>query len=99
MSNDANKLRQKQEIRKYLVFAGMFLLFVGCMWLIFARPKRNGRGRKGMPVSIPNCPTERGGYRGGQDYRLRAGGHETQAGREDAHAGGLLRACRREQAG
>ena len=26
MSNDANKLRQKQEIRKYLVFAGMFLL-------------------------------------------------------------------------
>ena len=30
MSNDANKLRQRQEIRKYLVFAGMFLLFIGC---------------------------------------------------------------------
>ena len=39
MSNDANKLRQRQEIRKYLVFAGMFLLFVGCMWLIFAPSK------------------------------------------------------------
>ncbi|MCS2239574.1 conjugative transposon protein TraM [Phocaeicola dorei] len=39
MSNDANKLRKRQEIRKYLVFAGMFLLFVGCMWLIFAPSK------------------------------------------------------------
>ena len=39
MSNDANKLRQRQEIRKYLVFAGMFLLFIGCMWLIFAPSK------------------------------------------------------------
>lgn len=39
MSNDANKLKQRQEIRKYLVFAGMFLLFIGCMWLIFAPSK------------------------------------------------------------
>lgn len=39
MSNDANKLRKRQEIRKYLVFAGMFLLFIGCMWLIFAPSK------------------------------------------------------------
>ena len=45
MSNDANKLRQKQEIRKYLVFAGMFLLFVGCMWLIFA-PSKEERQRE-----------------------------------------------------
>lgn len=41
MSNDANKLRQRQEIRKYLVFAGMFLLFIGCMWLIFAPSKED----------------------------------------------------------
>ncbi len=41
MSNDADKLRQRQEIRKYLVFAGMFLLFVGCMWLIFAPSKED----------------------------------------------------------
>lgn len=45
MSNDANKLRQRQEIRKYLVFAGMFLLFVGCMWLIFA-PSKEERQRE-----------------------------------------------------
>lgn len=36
MSNDAKQLRKRQEIRKYLVFAAMFLLFAGCMWLIFA---------------------------------------------------------------
>lgn len=41
MSNDANKLKQRQEIRKYLVFAGMFLLFIGCMWLIFAPSKED----------------------------------------------------------
>ena len=36
MSNDAKQLRKRQEIRKYLVFVAMFLLFAGCMWLIFA---------------------------------------------------------------
>ena len=41
MSNDAEKLKQRQEIRKYLVFAGMFLLFAGCMWLIFAPSKKD----------------------------------------------------------
>ena len=35
MSNDINKLKQRLEIRKYLVFAGMFLLFLGAMWLIY----------------------------------------------------------------
>lgn len=28
MSNDANKLKQRQEIRKYMVFAGMFLMLI-----------------------------------------------------------------------
>lgn len=41
MSNDANKLKQRQEIRKYVVFAGMFLLFIGCIWLIFAPSKED----------------------------------------------------------
>ena len=41
MSNDANKLKNRQEIRKYLVFAGMFLLFIGCMWWIFAPSKED----------------------------------------------------------
>lgn len=39
MSSDANKLKQRLEIKKYLVFAAMFLLFAGCMWLIFAPSK------------------------------------------------------------
>ena len=45
MSNDANKLKNRQEIRKYLVFAGMFLLFIGCMWWIFA-PSEEDRQEK-----------------------------------------------------
>ena len=95
MSNDANKLRQRQEIRKYLVFAGMFLLFVGCMWLIFAPSKEERqREEKECRFQFRTARPERGRYRGGQDCRLRAGGHDTQAGREDAHAGGFLRACR-----
>ena len=41
MSNDANKLKKRREIRKYLVFAGMFLLFSGCMWWIFAPSEKD----------------------------------------------------------
>ena len=41
MSNDANKLKKRREIRKYLVFAGMFLLFIGCMWWIFAPSEKD----------------------------------------------------------
>ena len=41
MSTDAEKLKQKQKIRKYLVFTGMFLLFLGCMWLIFAPSEKD----------------------------------------------------------
>lgn len=57
MSNDANKLRQRQEIRKYLVFAGMFLLFVGCMWLIFAPSKeerQRGERNAGFNSELPD---------------------------------------------
>ena len=43
MSNDVNKLKQRLEIRKYLVFAGMFLLFLGAMWLIFAPSEEEKR--------------------------------------------------------
>ena len=58
MSNDANKLRQRQEIRKYLVFAGMFLLFLGAMWLIFAPSEEDKqKGGRKMRASIPNCLT------------------------------------------
>lgn len=36
MSDTNNKQDQKQKLKKYAVFAGMFLAFVLCMWLIFA---------------------------------------------------------------
>ena len=41
MSTDADKLRQKQKARKYLVFTAMFLLYLGCMWLIFAPSEKD----------------------------------------------------------
>lgn len=57
MSNDANKLKNRQEIRKYLVFAGMFLLFTGCMWWIFA-PSAKDRQEKeknaGFNTELPD---------------------------------------------
>lgn len=56
MSNDVNKLKQRLEIRKYLVFAGMFLLFLGAMWLIFAPSEEEKRKRKKMRDSTPSFP-------------------------------------------
>ncbi|WP_370795075.1 conjugative transposon protein TraM [Bacteroides stercorirosoris] len=57
MSNDANKLKQRQKIRKYLVYAGMFLLFIGCMWLIFAPSKEDrlkGERNAGFNSELPD---------------------------------------------
>ena len=63
MSNDVNKLKQRLEIRKYLVFAGMFLLFLGAMWLIFA-PSKKDRLEKEKSVGFNSeLPDPRGaGY-------------------------------------
>ena len=36
MTQDASKLKRKQDLKKYLVFALMFVVFAGSMWLIFA---------------------------------------------------------------
>ena len=56
-NNDMDKLKQRQEIRKYLVFAGMFLLFIGCMWWIFA-PSEEDRQEKeknaGFNTELPD---------------------------------------------
>ena len=57
MGNDANKLKQRQEIRKYLVFAGMFLLFIGCMWLIFAPSEKERQEKEkdaGFNTELPD---------------------------------------------
>ena len=57
MSNDANKLKKRQEIRKYLVFAGMFLLFIGCMWWIFAPSEKDWQEKEknaGFNTELPD---------------------------------------------
>ena len=36
MTQEANKLKRKQDLKKYLVFALMFAVFAGSLWLIFA---------------------------------------------------------------
>ena len=60
MSTDAEKLKQKQKIRKYLVFTGMFLLFLGCMWLIFA-PSEKDRQEAQRKTGITSETTDRKG--------------------------------------
>ena len=57
MSNNADKLRQRLEIRKYLVFAGMFLLFLGAIWFIFAPSEEDRRKEEKNAASTPNCLT------------------------------------------
>ena len=62
MSNNADKLRQRLEIRKYLVFAGMFLLFLGAMWFIFAPSEEDRRKEEknaGFNTELPD-PREAG---------------------------------------
>ena len=57
MSTDAEKLKQKQKIRKYLVFTGMFLLFLGCMWLIFApseKDRQEAERKTGFNAELPD---------------------------------------------
>lgn len=47
MSSDAEKLKRRQAVKKYLVFALMFLVFAACMWFIFA-PSDSERAEKEM---------------------------------------------------
>ena len=57
MSTDADKLKQKQKVRKYLVFTGMLLLFLGCMWLIFApseKDRQEEERQAGFNAELPD---------------------------------------------
>ena len=57
MSIDAEKLKQKQKIRKYLVFTGMFLLFFGSLWLIFVplgKDKQKAKNKTGFNTELPD---------------------------------------------
>lgn len=54
---DADKLKQKQKVRKYLVFTAMFLLFLGCMWLIFAPSEKDRQEKEkssGFNTELPD---------------------------------------------
>lgn len=73
MSNDANTLKKRQEIKKYLVYAGMFLLFIGCMWWIFAPSKEDRQEETKKAGFNTELRPEGCGHRGRQDCRLRAG--------------------------
>lgn len=55
-----DKLKQRQEIRKYLVFAGMFLLFIGCMWWIFAPSKEDRQEKEKNAGFNTELPTREG---------------------------------------
>ena len=51
MTQEANKLKRKQDLKKYLVFALMFAVFVGSLWLIFA-PSEKGRKEQEQSVGF-----------------------------------------------
>ncbi len=57
MSSDAEKLKRRQAVKKYLVFALMFLVFATCMWFIFA-PSDSDRAEKerqeGFNTELPD---------------------------------------------
>ena len=57
MSSDAEKLKRHQAVKKYLVFALMFIVFAACMWFIFA-PSDSDRAEKerqeGFNTELPD---------------------------------------------
>lgn len=57
MKSDAEKLKQRQAVKKYMVFALMFLVFAACMWFIFA-PSESDRAaeeqQKGFNTELPD---------------------------------------------
>lgn len=57
MKSEAEKLKQRQAVKKYLVFALMFLVFAACMWFIFA-PSESDRAadgqQKGFNTELPD---------------------------------------------
>lgn len=57
MSSDAEKQKRRQAVKKYLVFALMFLVFAACMWFIFA-PSDSDRAEKerqeGFNTELPD---------------------------------------------
>lgn len=57
MSSDAEKLKRRQSVKKYMVFTLMFIVFAACMWFIFA-PSDSDRAEKekqeGFNTELPD---------------------------------------------
>lgn len=57
MTQEANKLKRKQDLKKYLVFALMFAVFAGSLWLIFAPSEKERQKREqsgGFNTELPD---------------------------------------------
>jgi len=56
MSNDANAQKRKQQIQKYLIYAGMGLLFIASLWFIFKPSKEDVQAQQkaGFNAELPD---------------------------------------------
>lgn len=57
MTNEASKLKQKQALKKYLVFTLMFAVFAGSMYLIFAPSEKDRKEKEqlaGFNTELPD---------------------------------------------
>lgn len=57
MTQETNKLKRKQDLKKYLVFALMFAVFAGSLWLIFApseKEKKEQEQSGGFNTELPD---------------------------------------------
>ena len=57
MTNEASKLKQKQVLKKYLVFTLMFAVFAGSLYLIFAPSEKDRKEKEqsaGFNTELPD---------------------------------------------
>lgn len=57
MTQEANKLKRKQDLKKYLVFTLMFAVFAGSLWLIFAPSEKERKEQEqsvGFNTELPD---------------------------------------------
>lgn len=60
MSNDANTQKRKQQIQKYLIYAGMGLLFIASLWFIFKPSKEDVQAQQQKAGFNAELPDPRG---------------------------------------
>ncbi len=60
MSNDANALKRKEQIKKWLIYAGMGLLFLASLWFIFKPSKEQMRAEQQKAGFNAELPDPRG---------------------------------------